>query len=429
MIVLDDWQKEILQTKGNKLLCSGRQVGKSTIISIDAGNYVINNKNKSVLIISCTERQATELFLKCLNYVETKAPKLLKKGKDRPTTHTLKLINGSIIRSLPTGTAGIGIRGFTIDKLIVDECAFVPDEVFSAVTPMLLTTGGDIVLVSTPHGKDGYFWRCFNDPTFKVFHINSEKAIRDRKISESWTEYQKQKAIEHLEREKKMMSVREYAQEYLGEFVTDFSQFFPDSLIQKCMILKRTRFRENHDYFCGMDIARLGEDQSVFSILDRTDRNNILQVENIITTKTRLNQTFNKMLEIDKQYHFKKIFIDDGGIGVSIMDFGLEHPQTKNKVEAINNRARSLDRDDKHKKKILKEDLYNNMLMLMEQGTLKLLDDDEIFLSLKSVQYEYITEAKSPTKFRIFGNYTHIAEALIRACWCARDKRLNIWCY
>ena len=49
--------------------------------------------------------------------------------------------------------------------------------------------------------------------------------------------------------------------------------------------------------------------------------------------------------------------------------------------------------------------------------------DDEVFLSLKSVQYEYI----EGDKIKFFGNYTHIAEGLIRAAWAVKDKNLNIW--
>src|SRR5512146_1652069 len=188
MIVLDDWQKEVLKAKGNLLLVSGRQVGKSFIVSKRAGDYALNNPKKSILIISATERQAGELFNKTLNYLMSVSPFSIMGGKKRPTRQIIRLKNGSIIRCLPTGLAGIGIRGFTIDLLIADEAAFINEEVWSAVTPMLLTTGGDIILVSTPHGKEGFFYKCYNDPSFTVFHVKSEEVIKNRPISVSWTE-------------------------------------------------------------------------------------------------------------------------------------------------------------------------------------------------------------------------------------------------
>ena len=342
---LDSWQKEVLDTVGNVLLVSGRQVGKSTIISHKAGNFACKNKEKSVLIISATERQAEELFIKTLNFIQDNFRYLIKIGKDRPTKHIIRLKNGSIVRCLPTGLAGTGIRGFTVHMLIADEAAFIPEEVWSAVTPMLLTTGGDIILVSTPHGRQGYFYTCYNDKSFKVFHVNSEKVITERLISQSWSLFQKEKALEHLEREKKSMSELQYAQEYMGEFIDALRQFFKDDLIKKVMVLKRPIIRGERAYFLGVDIARLGEDEGVFSIIDRTNRDMLEQVENIITLKKRLNETTNEVLRLDKLYNFKKIYIDDGGIGTGVFDYLLENPQTKNKVIAINNRARPLDKD------------------------------------------------------------------------------------
>lgn len=428
MIEYDDWQKEILEAEGNVLLVSGRQVGKSTIIAKKAGDFAVKNKGSSVLIISATERQAEELYQKILLYLTDIAPNGIKKGKERPTKKKLQLYNNSIIRCLPTGLAGTGIRGFTVNLLIADEAAFINEEVWGAVTPMLLTTAGTIILLSTPHGRTGYFWNCYNSPSFKVFHINSEKAITERKISKTWTQFQKDKAIEFLDAEKKRMSAREYAQEYMGEFVDDLIQFFPDNLIKKCMVAKRPNgIEKGKTYYLGVDIARMGDDETTLEILDRTNKQRLVQVENLVMKKTLLYEVTNRIIELNKQYDFKEIYIDDGGLGVGVFDYLLMNEQTKRKVVAVNNRSRPLNKDESSKKKILKEDLYNNLLALMERGEIYLLDDDEIFQSLKSVQYEYVNKANSLTKLRIFGNYTHICEGLIRAAWCNRDKRLNIW--
>ena len=110
-------------------------------------------------------------------------------------------------------------------------------------------------------------------------------------------------------------------------------------------------------------------------------------------------------------------------MGVGVFDQLLTEDRTKRRVTAINNTARPLDSEGKRRKKTLKSDCYNNLLSLMEKGKIQLLDDDDIFLSLKSVQFEY----GEGGKLKIFGNYTHIAEGLIRAAWCEKDKSLNIW--
>lgn len=430
MINLDEWQKEILNTKGSIILCSGRQVGKSTIIAHRDGERAAKNPNESILIVSKTERQAELLFLKVLLYIEDNYKYLIAKGKDKPTKHMLKLKNGSIIRCLPTGEAGEGIRGFTLTKLTIDEAPLVDERVYNAVIPSLLTKGTDMDLLGTPHGAIGFFYECYKnaDKLFNVFHVNSEEVMNNRKISQSWTEKDKENALKHLEQAKRLMSAREYAQEYMGEFIPEFSQFFSDELIRKCMTQKRRPiFARNRTYFLGVDIARMGDDESTFEIIDRTSKDMLFHVDSIITTKTKLNETADKIIELDKRYQFRNIYIDTGGIGIAVFDWLLAHEQTKRKIVPINNRDMPLDRDEVKKKRLLKEDLYNNLLMLMERGMIQLLDDDEVFMSLKSVQYEYTTAPNTLTKLRIFGNYTHIAEGLIRSAWCVKDKSLNIW--
>ena len=403
---LDKWQEDVLNTRGNIVLCSGRQVGKSTVISIKGGEYAVTHANKTVLIIASVERQALLLFEKVLSYIHDNHKSLIKKGKDRPTKHTLRLTNGSIIHCLPTGLSGYGIRGYTIDQLYADEAHFIPEDVWQAVTPMLATTGGDIILLSTPHGRTGYFYRCFSDPSFTSFHISSEDCDRIPK--------------EFLDLEKERMTKLQYAQEYLGEFIDKLQQFFPEDIIKKCMTAKRPGLQPGRDYFLGVDIARMGDDESTFEIIDRTKRDSLKHVENLITTKTLTTDTTREILRLNKKYGFKKIYIDDGGMGVGVFDQLLEEDDTKRKTIAINNAARALDRDDRRHKKLLKEDLYNNLLRLMERGEIRLLDDPEVFQSLKSIQYEY-----SDKGLRIYGNYTHIVEGLIRAAWCVKDKSLK----
>lgn len=435
MMLLDDWQRAFIETKGDKILCCGRQVGKTEICSKDAGEWAVSNQKKNILMIAPTERQAYNLFDKTLNYLMDKHSTKIKQGKDRPTKTKIQLRNGTRIYCLPTGLSGLGIRGLTVHRLYVDEASRIPEEVWAAVTPMLLTTGGDSIYLSTPFGANGEFYRCWVNKdeayeSFTRFSVTSEKVMSERPISVGWTEFQREKALQKLEQEKARMSSREYAQEYLGEFIEDMFRFFSDSLIAKCCTLKRRNaIIKERNYYLGVDIARMGEDESTFEILDRLEKGRIEHVESIITKKTLTTQTEDKIIQLNKQYDFQKIYIDagSGSLGVGIFDHLLREEETKRKIEAINNRARSYDRYDKSKTKLLKEDLYDNLRALMERGKIKLLDDEEVIESLRSVQYEYVKSAGKPTSLRIFGNYTHVVEGIIRAAWCDKDKNLNIW--
>ena len=93
----------------------------------------------------------------------------------------------------------------------------------------------------------------------------------------------------------------------------------------------------------------------------------------------------------------------------------------------INNASKRVTVQGEEKKRgILKEDLYSNTLMLMETGRLKILADLSLLKSMKSITFEYKTESGM---IKIFGDYSHLTEALVRACWCIKERGLDIYCF
>lgn len=405
---LDPWQEEVLKTEGNICLRSGRQVGKSTIIALKAAKYALENTSKLIMVISKTERQAGLLFAKILFNIHQINQKQIKKGKDRPTKHIINIKNGSQIHCLPCGDTGFGIMGFTIDLLIADEAAWIPEEVWNSLIPALAITRGAIWLLSTPFIKEGYYYNCFNDPSFTSFHTSSEDCPRRDEV--------------FLERQKQILTKSQYAQMYLGEWVDDLKQFFSDDLIKMICTRKRDNLiKKDKEYYIGCDVARMDRDEFTFEIVEKTDKK-LLHVESIVTKNVPLPESTRKIIELNKIYNFKKEFIDSGGMGISVCDMLREDEENKNKVVEINNASRPYDREE-HKKKLLKEDLYNNLKRLMENKEIELLDDDEIKLSLKSILAEH---DKTTGRLKIWGSYSHITEGLIRACWCSKSKSLNI---
>jgi hypothetical protein len=417
---LDQWQKDYINETGNCFILCGRQSGKSAAMSIKIGNCAVKERNAcDYLIIAFTEKQAYQLFFKTLMYLETKYPNMLKrKAKEKPTKHEIRLTNGVIIRCYAAGITGNGLKGFTIKKLFIDEAAPMAREIFTAVSPMLSVTGGTMDISSTPKGKEGYFYECSLRDDFRQFYVSAEDCPRHSK--------------EFLNAEKSRMSAMEYAQEYLAQFLDDVRRVFSDNVIKNCCTLKRRKeILFGHTYYLGVDVAGWGKDESTFEIIDKFNKEKFEQIENIIEKRNLTIETSSKILQLENAYTFKRIGIDDGGVGFGVFSELLGNDKTKRKIEALNNSSRSLvynSSDEKHNKKLLKEEMYMNLLALMEQGKIKLLDDDELILSLKSVQFEYVIKEGKKTTLRIFGNYTHIVEGLIRSAWLAsQDKSLNIF--
>jgi len=409
---LDPWQKKYIETEGNCFILCGRQSGKSAAASIKFGKRAATQRNRIILMLAYTEKQAYALFFKTLLYLRAEYPKMIiTKGNDKPTKHIINLKNGSQIMCYAAGLTGEGIRGATVTDLVVDEAAPMAREVFDAITPMLSVTKGNLDIISTPRGKGGFFYECSLRDDFTKFYISAEDCPRHTK--------------EFLAAEKASKSDLVYAQEYLAIFLDELRRVFSDKLIKKCCILKRRPFVFSlRDYYLGCDVARKDKDEFTYEIIDTTARNQIHHVENIMTKNVPIPQSARRIIKLNNEYNFTKEYIDSGGMGITVCDILREDDDNKRKVVEINNASRRYEDEDgvEKKKGILKEDLYENLVMLMEQGKISLLDDEDVITSLQSIQYE-IKNGKAI----YYGNYSHIVEGLIRACWSTKDKSLNIY--
>lgn len=417
-LILDDWQKQVLAHKGNICLCTGRQIGKSTIVSIRAAMSALENPNTTIMIISSVERQAFLLFEKTLRYLETHHKRqIVTKAKEKPTKSRLKLKNGSVIYCLPAGISGRGIRGFTIDDLYADEAHFIPEDVWDAVIPMLVTRGGRINLLSTPDlikGKEGYFYECSKDEDFLSLNLSTMEVAEQRQ------EPQRTLMLDFIEKKKATMSKKSFCAEFLGQFVDKMFQFFPNEWIDQVCSLEKP-VQEWDSVYLGVDVAGMGDDESTFESLGRLG-DKVYQADHQITTKTRTTETTQKILQLDRQYNYKKIGIDDGGMGVGVHDQLLQENQTKRKILALNNASRNIEED--RRKKLLKEDMYSNLLAMGERKEIKLLNNDEIKASLRSIHID-----PDANTFRLTGRYSHITEGIIRSAWLAKGKSLNMQIY
>lgn len=434
-MILDPWQQEILNYEGDILLCTGRQVGKTTIFSIKAAEYMVKHEKAKIIIVSLTEDQAKLIIIMILDHLEKNYREMIKKDpKHKPTQNKITLKNGSTAIARPVGNTGDAVRGFTGDVLIIDEASRMPELTFVASKPTLMTTAGKIWMCSTPFGKKGYFYECFQNKEnrFKVWHISSVEVMNAREINEHWTQTKKEKSLKFLEEEHRGMSEIAFGQEYLGLFLDELRQFFEDELIRSRMVLKRPDIRNKEGFFVmGCDIARLGGDQSTFEIIEKK-KERFYHRENIARSKILTTETEREIIALTQLWGISKIGIDAGAgtLGVSILDHLLEEEETKRKVIAMNNRLITYDRDNQRKQKLQMEDFYDNLKSMLEKGELDLLDDEEVFLSLKSVQFEIANPEDTTAKMRIFGTFTHIAEGLVRAAWLAKkEKPLNFQIY
>ncbi|HEB47365.1 MAG TPA: hypothetical protein ENI22_02760 [Candidatus Pacearchaeota archaeon] len=407
---LDPWQEKYIETEGNCFLLCGRQSGKTAAASIKFGKRAATKKNRIIMMIAETEKQAYNLFFKTLMYLSAKYPKMIKQGKDKktgqkmsPTKHLIHLTNGSIIMCYAAGLEGSGLRTYTLTDLVIDEAAPMAREIFIATMPMLSVTGGTMDIMSTPRGAEGFFYDCSKDDDFTHFYVSAEDCSRhDKKF---------------LEKQKKRMSELEYAQEYLAKFLSDLKRLFSDKWVKDVVTLKRRETTiKNRKYYLGSDIGGMGEDESSYEVFDKISKTNIEQVENITSSKNHIQENVGNITRLEAEYKFTQIGIDNaaGGGGSEVFYELLRINETKRKTIGLNNASKDLDYKGEKSTRILKVDMYMTTLAEGEHGRLKLLNDDDLVASLKSVQWEYTKKDGQKSKLRIFGNNLHIAEGIIR---------------
>lgn len=206
----DPWQADLLSSTAARILlnCS-RQSGKSLMAALIGVRTALVEDGSLILLLSPTQRQSGELFKKCLTvYRELGRPV----PGDSETALTVTLGNGSRIVSLP-GKEGT-VRGYSgVDLLVIDESAFVPNDLYVSVRPMLAVSEGRLVALSTPHGTRGWWYEAWRSTEpWERYEVPATECPR---ISPAF-----------LAEEKRELGEWWFKQEYLCEFLDAQSAAF-----------------------------------------------------------------------------------------------------------------------------------------------------------------------------------------------------------
>lgn len=213
----DPWQAELLRLRPpSVLLCCSRQAGKSSCAAAVALHEALVYPGSLVLLVARAQRQAQELFTKLLaTYRILGRP--VPKADDRASE--LNLTNGSRIVPLPGKEETL--RSYSsVNLLVMDEAARIPDALYYSLRPMLAVSRGRLVALSTPFGRRGWFHTEFtgDDPTWYRVRI---KATECPRIDP-----------EFLAEEKRKMGPRWFNQEFMTSFEDAVGQVFADEYIQ-----------------------------------------------------------------------------------------------------------------------------------------------------------------------------------------------------
>jgi hypothetical protein len=159
----DPWQRDVLLSTDEDriMMLASRQVGKTFTAAAVALWEMLTRRDALVLVLSPTLRQSKEFFRRKMLPLWHKLGDPLKAKP--PIALEMELTNGSRVVALPDSEEGI--RGFSnVNLLVIDEASRVSDELYHSVRPMLATSKGRLIVLSTPFGQQGWFYEAWTGP-------------------------------------------------------------------------------------------------------------------------------------------------------------------------------------------------------------------------------------------------------------------------
>lgn len=179
----DPWQADLLRSDRKRIimLCNRRSGKSQSAAALALKTVLLSDKPVNVVIVAPGQFQAQELLrlaqrlyrdlysqpmgtdgaplvsAYAADLAELKQETQWKKKKIKEAAKRMELPNGSRILAVP-GKAS-NIVGLTAHLLIIDEAARVPDALWADISPFVGTTQGIIVVLSSPYGRRGWFYR------------------------------------------------------------------------------------------------------------------------------------------------------------------------------------------------------------------------------------------------------------------------------
>ena len=208
-----------------RCVVAGRQVGKSRALAAMSLYEATTRAGVLVLVVSAGEEAAKRVLAECSTLASRSD--LLRGSIVKDDKNLLAFTNGSAIRSVPASEKQI--RGWAVDLLIVDEAAFIPNEIWNATLPVIISRpGARVVCTSTPWGASTHWFR-------ELWRRGMDRSD-DQYESWQWSSFDSPAAnVEFLEELRRTKTAEYFLTEVMGEFLGDSGSFFSESELESCV--------------------------------------------------------------------------------------------------------------------------------------------------------------------------------------------------
>jgi hypothetical protein len=380
---------------------SGRQVGKTMSTAVKAIHFAFFapvlhktvNKECTIVIAAPTQNQAGIMFDRIRSLLINND---FLKGYIVRNTQTELWVNFldntgmSKIITRATGETGITLRGYSPHVIIADECSFIKTDILRAFLPSGMATQAKVWLTSTPFSKAGYFYEACqnsrpNNPEgmWKEFHV---KSMDNPLVQEDPT------FIEEIKR----LTREEYVQEVEGEFLDIGDALIPNSLIVDS--LQEGRPIGRIKYFMGVDVARTGRDETVYTVVSVDEKDNVFLEEVAAESQSNVVDVAGRLQDFVHKYNIQTVYVDETGLGGGLLDLSREQGMPcRGVMFTLQEKA----------------EMYKNLRLLFENHRIKLKNINKMVYQLSYLRREYTETGIMKIKSDEHDDYP---DSLVLAC-------------
>jgi hypothetical protein len=189
-----------------KVLAVGRRAGKSFFARIDALDRAVN-EGQTVWLIYPSYGTAIEHWNKLMVSLDDgNAPFV---DKVRLAERMIVFKSGGSIY-IKSGDKYNNLRGAGLDHVVMDEAAFIKEEVFtSVILPSLADKQGSALLISTPYGRN-WFWKFYN--------LGQDKAYKDWMSWQLPSTVSPMITVEERDLQRRIIPRRQFLREWMADF-------------------------------------------------------------------------------------------------------------------------------------------------------------------------------------------------------------------
>lgn len=393
---LTSWQEDVWTALVN---CRGsgkvfivkakRQVGKSILAAIELIKFAIEKPCINI-IIEPTLTQSRRVFKDIQRWIE---PAGLVETFNS-SLQEIKFKNGSEI-IFKSAEQRDRLRGYTVTGLLViDEAAFITDDVIDIVFPWVDANNAPVLLISTPLFKSGRFYTLYsaglNDKTGKSKSFD-------------WASYDTSQFLpkDKLEYYRQTLSPIKFTSEYLGEFIIDGSYVF------KNIVSAISSPIDTKPVYCGIDwgTGQNGDYTAVVALNSQLEVVKVLKVNNLEPSE----QVIQIANYINSNPTLTNVIVEKNSIGAIYYDM-LKRKLIKKSILTT-----FLTTNDS------KREIIEDLASAFENQKVTIINDEELISELQHYAVEK-TKSGKLTYNGLFGYHDDLVIAFALAYYSAKKK-------